>query len=162
MPEGFTANSVKPMIEKGPRAWWKSIVKNWREMRLKKPCHFCKKPTGFSNIFGEWFHIECYQKWADAKEKAKAQEAADRHQIEIFKKAILETQGRSGPAEHPEASCDDCNGPNVVWSGPSELWNAVCRPEGYLTEPMLCPRCFMVRAEKMGSEGVWRIELENL
>ncbi len=42
-----------------------------------------------------------------------------------------------------EAICDDCNGPNVTWFAPNDLWNRAARePDG--TDPMLCPRCFSV------------------
>lgn len=56
---------------------------------------------------------------------------------------------------HPEATCDDCGGKNVIWFAPSEMWNKVARrPDG---EPMLCPRCFILRAEAMGIHEVWMV-----
>lgn len=140
--------------------WCDFIVKAWREFWRREPCLFCHKPTGFSNFYGEWMHVSCYDEWQSERERAAKQEADDRRQIELYKKAILETQGRSETSGHPEEICDDCNGPNVVWYAPSPLWNEVCRPAGYLTDPMLCPRCFILRAEKTGLKGVWKIELE--
>ena len=51
--------------------------------------------------------------------------------------------------DHPEATCDDCSGPNGVWFAPNRLWNRVARRSDG-SDPMLCPRCFIVRAEAIG------------
>lgn len=60
--------------------------------------------------------------------------------------------------EHPEAKCEDCGGANVVWHAPSQIWNKVCRPPGYRCDPMLCPTCFIIRAEKVGIHSTsWRV-----
>lgn len=57
---------------------------------------------------------------------------------------------------HPESKCDDCGGKNVVWHAPNELWNKVCRPAGEIcADPMLCPRCFILRAIKAGIDVAW-------
>jgi hypothetical protein len=59
---------------------------------------------------------------------------------------------------HPEAICDDCGGQNVAWLAPSPVWNAVVRtanPE--VADPMLCPTCFILRAEKAGMDKVWMV-----
>lgn len=68
-------------------------------------------------------------------------------------------------SDHPEAICDDCGGANVVWFAPSEWWNRVVRrppdighPGG---DPMLCPRCFILRAEVMGICLVWQVAPET-
>lgn len=62
------------------------------------------------------------------------------------------------PGDHPEAICDDCGGANVVWFAPSEIWNRVCRPNGEIAaDPMLCPRCFILRAEAMGLKFIWEV-----
>ncbi len=59
--------------------------------------------------------------------------------------------------QHPEAICDDCGGTNVTWFAPSYLWNKVARRlDG--TDPMLCPRCFIIRAEAMGiNDSAWMV-----
>jgi hypothetical protein len=62
---------------------------------------------------------------------------------------------------HPEATCEDCGGSNVVWFAPNGIWNRVCRPEGYERDPMLCPRCFAIRANRLGICGAWKMVLEN-
>ena len=60
---------------------------------------------------------------------------------------------------HPEAYCQRCGGPNVVWFAPSELWNAVMGgPDG-----ILCPMCFIYAAEAKGRDGAaWRIAPERV
>lgn len=64
--------------------------------------------------------------------------------------------------EHPEAKCEDCGGANVVWHTPSPIWNKVCRPEGYRCDPMICPTCFIIRAEKAGVQPTsWRVAPED-
>lgn len=64
--------------------------------------------------------------------------------------------------DHPEAKCEDCGGANVVWHAPSPIWNKVCRPEGYRCDPMICPTCFVIRAEKAGIHSTsWRIAPED-
>lgn len=57
-------------------------------------------------------------------------------------------------ADHPEATCEDCGLGNVTWFSPSDVWNAVCRPPGYAGDPMICPMCFMRRAEASGFGSV--------
>lgn len=67
--------------------------------------------------------------------------------------------------DHLEAICTDCGGVNVVWFAPSEWWNAVIRrppDSGHPGEdPMLCPRCFIVRSEALGYRNVWRVAPEE-
>ncbi len=60
-----------------------------------------------------------------------------------------------------EAICDDCNGPNVTWFAPNDLWNRAARePDG--TDPMLCPRCFIIRAKAVGIKGsAWFVVPES-
>lgn len=61
---------------------------------------------------------------------------------------------------HPEAFCQECNQPNVVWFAPNNLWNAVVRPNG---EPdrVLCPNCFIRQAEAKGfTRSAWKVEEE--
>lgn len=64
------------------------------------------------------------------------------------------------PVGHPEDICDDCGRANVVWFAPSPLWNIVARrPDG--TDPMLCPTCFIHRANKAGQgHQAWKISQE--
>lgn len=61
---------------------------------------------------------------------------------------------------HPEAWCDDCSGPNIIWYAPSDLWNRVARRENG-SDPMLCPICFVRRAEDAGVKTAWSVEPEE-
>lgn len=55
------------------------------------------------------------------------------------------------PVGHPEEVCEECGLKNVTWFAPSDIWNAVARTaEG---DPMLCPTCFIRRAEAAGYNG---------
>ncbi len=60
---------------------------------------------------------------------------------------------------HPESTCDDCGGHNVIWFAPSPIWNMVVRdklaPDA--PDPMLCPSCFMLRADKVSGVKTWMI-----
>lgn len=57
---------------------------------------------------------------------------------------------------HPEAVCQDCSGPNVMWWAANDVWNKVIRPNGEITaDPMICPRCFIIRAKRLGLYGPW-------
>lgn len=61
---------------------------------------------------------------------------------------------------HPEDSCQDCGGPNVVWFAPNDLWNAVF-PRGPNRGPdrLLCPVCFIRLAERAGLDGkAWEVK----
>ena len=55
-------------------------------------------------------------------------------------------------ADHPEALCQRCGNPNIVWSAPSEAWNEVTEA----VDPVLgrgviwCPSCFAEIAEQHG------------
>jgi hypothetical protein len=68
--------------------------------------------------------------------------------------------GSAIPAGHPEELCDDCGGPNVVWFAPSPIWNSVVRQPDK-GDPMLCPRCFILRCERMGIRSVWKVIPES-
>ena len=46
---------------------------------------------------------------------------------------------------HPEAFCQRCGRPNIVWFAPNEIWNRVNPAEG-----ILCPVCFVLSAEDAG------------
>lgn len=58
--------------------------------------------------------------------------------------------------DHPEAFCQDCHRPNAVWFAPNEIWNSV-NAEG---NGILCPVCFIRKAEAAGIKGPWRIQPE--
>ena len=92
----------------------------------------------------------------DAKEEAVAHQEFDL----AMRLRELVTELRS---RHPEAKCDDCGRPNVVWFAPNEIWNKVIRPNGEVeTDPMLCPTCFIRRAETSGIEATaWKVEPEQ-
>lgn len=51
---------------------------------------------------------------------------------------------------HPEAICDRCGGPNIVWYAPNELWNRAMPDDG-----IVCPLCFVVAARVVGIDPVW-------
>lgn len=59
---------------------------------------------------------------------------------------------------HPEATCQDCNGPNIVWFAANGLWNRVMGgPDG-----VVCPGCFVRRAEGMGvNRHAWELRQEE-
>lgn len=63
----------------------------------------------------------------------------------------------TNPCEHPEATCEVCGGPNVVWFAANELWNKVMGgPDG-----VVCPVCFVHRAESLGLNGAaWELRQE--
>lgn len=52
--------------------------------------------------------------------------------------AAIEAEARAMPTGHPEATCQRCAGPNVVWSARNDLWNEVMGGEGGI----VCPSCF--------------------
>lgn len=60
----------------------------------------------------------------------------------------------AGETDHPEALCNRCGLKNVIgWSAPNELWNRVVgSPNG-----ILCPQCFVQRAERVGERGPWTL-----
>lgn len=65
---------------------------------------------------------------------------------------------------HPEATCGRCGGPNVTWSAPSPLWNAVMRG-GSINgaeefDGIVCPVCFAQLAEERGIAKLWRFSAE--
>jgi hypothetical protein len=61
------------------------------------------------------------------------------------------------PAMHPESVCQDCGGANVVWFAPNDIWNRVVgSPNG-----ILCPRCFIVRANRAGIDARWSVAPVN-
>lgn len=79
------------------------------------------------------------------------------------------TEGAGGVIaanEHPEESCRRCGGPNVSWSAPSPLWNAVMRG-GSIDGPwehdeLVCPTCFAVLAEERGVATGWRLDATDV
>jgi hypothetical protein len=73
----------------------------------------------------------------------------------------LEAHSHHIADDHPEWVCDDCGEGNVSWHVESFLWNEVCRPPGYDRDPMLCPTCFALRAEKKGFIGHWTLSFER-
>ena len=52
-------------------------------------------------------------------------------------------------AEHPEDFCDDYGGKNPRWWADHALWNLVMGGPTAKDDPggIVCPRCFMIRAE---------------
>jgi hypothetical protein len=69
-------------------------------------------------------------------------------------------------SSHPEEYCHRCNGPNVSWSAPSPLWNAVMRG-GSINGPqefdeIICPTCFFVLADDRGVATGFRVDAQAL
>jgi hypothetical protein len=69
-------------------------------------------------------------------------------------------------AEHPEAHCHRCGGPNITWSAPSPLWNAVMRG-GSINgadefDGIVCPTCFAVLAEWRGIARAWTLKADEV
>jgi hypothetical protein len=61
------------------------------------------------------------------------------------------------PTPHPEDTCQQCGGPNIVWFAPNEVWNAVMPDDGGI----LCPACFVKAAVRAGVDPVsWRVTPE--
>ena len=81
---------------------------------------------------------------------------------EAVEKMILSTPPSSlcgmavVPVGHPEAVCHDCGGANVVWFAPNNLWNQVVRKSNK-ADPILCPRCFILRATAAGICDAWTV-----
>lgn len=60
---------------------------------------------------------------------------------------------------HPESYCHRCNGPNVSWTAPSPLWNAVIRNhDGPVWDEIICPTCFAVLAKERGIADGFKLE----
>lgn len=60
------------------------------------------------------------------------------------------TRGGDGP-------CDDCGKPYPPWMAPHDVWNLVMGGPDAKDDPggMLCPTCFIVRAERAGEHHIW-------
>lgn len=71
------------------------------------------------------------------------------------------TSGQPADDRPPESYCHCCGGPNISWSAPSPLWNAVMRG-GSINGPtefdeIICPLCFAALAIERGVAGAhWR------
>lgn len=64
---------------------------------------------------------------------------------------------RDDAPTHPEAFCDECGGPNVVWFAPNTVWNQVMPDSGGI----LCPVCFIRAAERVGiAPSAWCVSPE--
>lgn len=59
-------------------------------------------------------------------------------------------------SERREGFCDDCKRDYETWFAASFYWNAVCRNEGQ-QEPMLCASCFIVRAQPIYPNSIWKV-----
>ncbi len=56
---------------------------------------------------------------------------------------------------HPEAKCQKCGGRNIVWFSDNQTWNLIAPADG-----ILCPICFVEKAEEIGIVGPWKLTLE--
>jgi hypothetical protein len=63
------------------------------------------------------------------------------------------TPARDATVLHPEATCQRCGGPNVVWFAPNYVWNEVMPDDG----GVLCPTCFILAAYQAGVGSRWRV-----
>ncbi|MDP9113881.1 MAG: hypothetical protein M3O20_09375, partial [Acidobacteriota bacterium] len=63
------------------------------------------------------------------------------------------------PVGHPENMCQECGGPNPVWFAPNHIWNQIVGSEA----GMLCPVCFIKRADSKGlyQAGGWELVPEQ-
>lgn len=74
---------------------------------------------------------------------------------------VVEQRSGTEGEDDTETRCRRCNGPNVSWSAPSPLWNAVMRG-GSIDGPwefgeLICPTCFAVLAEERGIADGWKV-----
>lgn len=61
--------------------------------------------------------------------------------------------------------CEDCGAEPLVWFAPNSLWNRVKGGPEAKDDPggMLCPNCFIKRAEALGIKPTaWIISMEDL
>jgi hypothetical protein len=69
-------------------------------------------------------------------------------------RAALEAALQSSPPVQTAEGqpCDDCGRPSLVWFAPNDLWNRVQGGPDATDDPggMLCPYCFIMKAEKSG------------
>jgi len=64
------------------------------------------------------------------------------------------------PTPPDETGCQECGGgENPVWFAPHDLWNRVMGGEDCKDDPggILCPVCFIRRAERVGIKEIWRV-----
>lgn len=65
-----------------------------------------------------------------------------------------------------ESYCHRCNGPNIIWSAPSPLWNQVMRGGDIngteIHAGIVCPTCFAQLAEQSGIGEIWRLSAERV
>lgn len=62
---------------------------------------------------------------------------------------------KSPPAGGEILPCGDCGGSTRCWFAPNDLWNRVVgSPYG-----MLCPNCFIDRAEAAGERPIWSVSI---
>lgn len=67
--------------------------------------------------------------------------------------------------ERDVATCEVCCGPALTWFAPNALWNLVMGGPAAKDDPggMLCPNCFIVRAEAIGAvPTAWVLDVERL
>lgn len=91
-------------------------------------------------------------------DQAGAQQRADDH-------VALGHTEQPEPA-HPEAKCHLCAGPNIAWSAPSPLWNAVMRGGSIngdeIHDGIVCPVCFATLAEAAGVADLWMFSAKRV
>lgn len=105
-----------------------------------------------SNTVTETAHA--YSECAEWLEEAKLSNTELRAEVE----RLRGPGSASARDDHPEAICDSCGRRNVVWFTPSCYWNPVARTDA--GDPMLCPTCFIQRAESAFPNQAWMVTPE--
>jgi hypothetical protein len=86
--------------------------------------------------------------------------------ITITPCATTTPHDRHSSDEGPEATCRRCGGPNITWSAPSPLWNAVMRGGDINADDdfggIVCPVCFGQLAQERGVASMWRLDAEHV
>ncbi|MFA5897914.1 MAG: hypothetical protein WC829_02255 [Hyphomicrobium sp.] len=97
---------------------------------------------------------------------------ADKLHVTAMRKALIELQSiralyaapyPSQSLDEVAATCEDCHGPTLTWFAPNKLWNIVKGGPSATDDPggMLCPNCFIKRAEAAGVvPTAWVLDLE--
>ncbi len=83
---------------------------------------------------------------------------SERHFVQCIVDA-LEKDRQAPPAptakSHPEDTCQQCGGCNVIWWVDCETWQSVMHGEG-----VVCPTCFMLKAIEVVGPVTWRVSLD--
>jgi len=94
--------------------------------------------------------------WGDTQEKRDWRNGAEYVGVKIAQDILALT---NTPTPPDETGCQECGGENPVWFAPHDLWNRVMGGEDCKDDPggILCPVCFIRRAERVGIKEIWRV-----